>query len=349
MNNKLLTIALILGLTTTSIVVPKVVPARAQNVGGIFGGNGNNSSCSSIADRDWATFLASVISYDDFVEYWKDILVRYNTNSCLYLDIDNLLQQITKVRAQVRQSFYACDARSQGLKEQYYKLEAELFFLRKYINPSKGTLLVASDQQVFNQLRDYFVINKNFLSEDDAKALFEQFKAKYANRLTAYQNCSDATWVNIIQKWNELKSNVESGFGAKSAAESINQKWEAVSNIPIKRSGDFLGGLLDARINGVTPEAAFSDILNDLKKNLPNGVSFDQVQLAQDREQARYQTDLEKADYLTQYEHLYKASSGEAVTSILGKLTTLESTITGTYPFINQTYQCTKGILDRSC
>lgn len=317
---------------------------------------GNELICKG-GTRDWIAFLSAVISYDDFVEYWRDIIgmppafvnSRYSANYCLFLDVDNLLNQVKKAREQVRKAFYACDPNADSFKKTYYKREAELFFLRKYINVSSGTIIPVNEQKVYDQLSAYYVLDKGAFTKDEIKQLFDQFKSKYAARMQSYIECKDPGWEDLMLKIRELRDNVKGGFGIKEAAETIKNSFNKVINTPLKRSGNFLGGLLDGKINGVSPLQAWGDIMQEVSRNAPNGYSFDQLNTATVTEQSRYDNAIAKATYLAQYEALYKNSSADIFSSIMDSLTGLEGIITKSFNYINQTTQCAKGLLDKAC
>lgn len=337
-------------LLSNAVGVMHVPLVRAQS--GSFSGTGQEAFCRS-GSRNWGDFVSAVISYDDFKEYWKDIFVRYNANMCLYQDIDNILKRVTTVRAQIRKAFFACDNAANALKKTYYQLQAELFFLRKFIDIGNGQIIIKPDKEVYNALRSYFVIEKNVYSEAEVKKLFDGFVKKYkdpdSGRIEAYANCKDPSWGSLVSKWNELGENVRSAFGLKSSPEAPGKRFDKVTNAPLDRTGNALAGSLDVKVNGVDPLTGFSDIGAELKKNFPKGFTYEQLQAANEQELQRYDDDITRADYLGQYEHLYRSSSGETVNEIVGTLKTLEKILKETFPYINQTAQCTKGILDRAC
>ena len=127
------------------------VPVALAQTGG-FNGNGGEVFCRN-GSRDWGNFISSVISYNGFIEYWNDILYRYNKNVCLYMDIDNLLKRIDKTREQIRKAFYVCDASAPKLRDTYYELEAELFFLREYVGfDDNGTMFFVSEKKINKDL-----------------------------------------------------------------------------------------------------------------------------------------------------------------------------------------------------
>ncbi len=331
-----------------SLFVNNHFPSAQAESGG-FSGTGKEVFCRS-GGRDWDSFLSSLLSYDGFIEYWNDIIVRYNANMCLYNDVDGLLKRLDKARKQVRLAFYSCDIQADNLKKSYYKLEAELYFVRKYINASKGNLLFESEKALRNLFIEYFVADRNFFDIDDGNKYFDEFLKRYKTRQEIYLNCKDPTWTNLIEKWNEFKENA-GGFAAiKEAAETIDKKAQKVLNMPLYRSGNLLGGFLDLRINDLEPEVALSEIATELKRTFPAGYTFQQLQVATDTEKDRHEENVSRTEFLIQYEHLYKESSGDIINEIVARLDYLSNTIRNTTAGeINQTAKCTKTVLDKTC
>lgn len=320
--------------------------ARAQSGG--YSGTGKEVFCRG--DRDYESFISAFLSYDGFIEYWKDIVIRYNANICLYNDIDSLLRRLEKARQQVRNAFYICDVNANNLAKTYYKLEAELYFARKYLDVSNGNLLFADEKALRNKFIDYFVTDKEFFTQEEGKNYFDEFLKRYKERQKVYLNCPDPTWGNLIAKWNEFKENA-GGFGAiKEAVETIKQKAEKVLNVPRDRTGNVLGGLIDVRVNDLDPETAGAEISNELKRIFPDGYTFGQLQTAKNSAAKRYKEAVSRAEFLTQYEHLYKESSGDIINEIVARLDTLnviiKSTIAGA---LSRTYQCTKTVNYKTC
>lgn len=299
--------------------------------------------------RDWGTFISAVLSYDDFTEYWKDILSRYNANICHYQDIDSLLTRITGVREQLRRAFYVC-ANTDAMKRTYYELEAEVFFLRKFINTDYSGFTVVDDQKVINDLRGYFVVNKGFFSDAEIVTLFNRFKEKYKSRLAAYRTCTDPVWQNLVDKWNEFKSTAGGITPAVNrASESFEKRWDRMSKTSMNLGRDFWGGFLDARINGLPPEEGWDQIANTLKKNFPSGFTFQQIQAAKSVSDATYNSKEEEATYLAQYQMLYLETSDQFTGEITSRLNMTDAIIKDTYPYQNQTIQCVKSINNKQC
>lgn len=299
--------------------------------------------------RDWSTFISSTISYDGFVEYWDDILIRYNVNFCHYTDIDNMLKRINKARAQIRDAFYAC-ADTTRMKKTYYELEAELFFLRNYIDADNGQFLVVDDQKIINDMRDFFVLNKGLFTDKEILDLFNRFKARYKSKLDTYKNCKDPSWGALVEKWNQFKKDAGGIAPAlQQAKESIEKRWDRMAKAPWRHGDDFFGGFVDARINGLPPAEGWQQITEELEKNFPQGYTFDQLQAAKVQKESNLQYFFLEEQYLAQYQAQYAESSDTYTAEIIKRLMNLQILIEQTYPFQNQTIQCTRGIKDKQC
>ena len=341
-------ISILLAAVTIATVPAAALFPLAQAQTGGNSGSGNEVYCRN-GSRDYVNFVSSVLDYNDFVEYWNDIFVRYNANMCLYQDVDGLLQRIEKIRKQIRQAFYSCDASSKTLAKTYDELVAELYFLRHYVDASKGQVLITNDKSLVNDFMTTFVDDKSFFTKEDAQVLLQKFTDKYQSREQSYLTCADPTWENLVQKWNEFESNV-GGFGAVTqAGESISKQWDGVLDSPFERTGNLLGGLLDAKINGLDPATAWSDIASDLTKNTGTGYTFEQFTAAATQDAVFHQSILTRTQYLAQYQQAYQQSSGSIVKEVSDRLNTLKDTIEKTFPFIQKTADCTQGIIDRTC
>jgi hypothetical protein len=309
---------------------------------------GNQAICRG--GRDWGTFISAIISYDDFAEYWKDILVRYSSNICHYQDIDSLLTRITAVREQIRRAFYVC-ADTTRMKQTYYELEAELFYLRTYINTDYSGFTVVDDQKVISDLRNYFVINKAFFTDQQILDLFNRFKTKYTPRLVAYQNCTDPVWQNLVDKWNEFKSSAGGITPALNAAkQSAEKRWDRMANTSLNLGRDFWGGFLDVRINKLPAKEGLNQILDELNRNTPGGgVTFDQLQAATSVSDTNYNYEADEATYLAQYQMLYLETSDAFTGEITARLNTMNSIVNNSFKYQNQTIQCVKSINSKQC
>jgi hypothetical protein len=353
MKKILLTISILAFLSATLAIgmpsdgSPAIPTASAQ--GGKLWNDTSGQQAICRGTRDWGTFISALISYDDFTEYWKDIFVRYNANICQYTDIDSLLTRINTARKQIREAFYVC-ADTSKMKDTYYRLEAELFYLRKYINTDNGTFYQVNDAQVQKELKDYFVLNKGYFNDAQITQLFNEFKTKYTTRLETYKNCKDATWQNLLDKWNEFRKNA-GGFGPaiKQASTSFNKRWERMANTPMKGGQKFLGGFLDARINGMPAKEGLDLIVQELQKNLPQGYTFDKLQATQNYKDKVSAENVDLASYIAQYQAEYGETADDYTFQIMSTLNQLDDIIKTTAPFQNQTVQCTSRLNNKQC
>ncbi|MFC1655882.1 hypothetical protein ACFL3C_03370 [Patescibacteria group bacterium] len=332
---------IIVTLTLISVITTAAPIANAQNTGKEL-----------FCQRDWASFISSVISYDSFSEYWKDMFYRYNKNICYYTDIDNILQQVEKAQEQIRNAFYTCDAaRATQLKTRYYELEAELFFLRNFVDISKSEIKTVPDKKIHEALRGNFVIGKSYFTEERSTELFEQFKQKYGKRVaTTYKECSDPGLEALTKKFKDLKKSFQNMASGKTGT-SLKDYWNKSLNTPVKRTGNFLGGVLDARINGLPPKEAVDNIYKEVQKSLPPDTppTLNAVQNAIAKEEDDYAAKLEKASLLAEYEALYKNGTDSMAKDFEAKLKQLDSIIKGTYPAFNSLIECSKKAKDKQC
>lgn len=327
-----------------------VTVTMAQFQGGGTGDGGQQLICRG--DRDYQSFMSAIISYDGFVEYWRDILVRYNTNICLYEDIESLLNRLTKVRKQIRNAFYSCadESKVERLKRTYYELETMLFFLRKYVDVRNGNFTLRKDEDVMSDLRDFYVFNKGYFTDEKIAELYETFKRRYGTRIKAYQDCTDSTWQQVIDKWNEFKETAGGVTPAlKQAKESAEKRWARLSESAEGMGEEFLKDIVVTRINGLPPEEGWGQIAAEFEKNMPGGVTFEELQAAvHQKGQERDYTVLEN-EYETQYALMYKESSDEITRLMEDRLIKLNSIIEGAFPYTNQTIHCVKDINDHQC
>ena len=342
LTTRVMAIVWMLSFALTAVVTLATPPLVSAQTGDISG-NGGAVRCRN-GGRDYANFASSVIGYDGFVEYWKDIIVRYNLNICVYNDIDSLLNRINKTRTQIRNAFYTCDSSAPKLAQTYDALAAELFFLRRYVVFSRGRTGFKNDDQIRNDFMDYVVDNKKFFtSRELAEPLFQRILTKYKARQEAYKNCKDPTWTNLIQKWNEF---VDTAGGLKEVKKSGDTLDKEASSINKPMA---FGSLFDFKINGLPPQESLNEILKELKKNTPQGVTFEDAQLGVEEEKNRFEGALERLTYLDQYKVQYQNVSGESLKEILNLLGQLQGYIMNTFDPLDKTKQCTKGLLDKTC
>jgi hypothetical protein len=348
MNKSIKKLVIILVICLVSAIQTSSVNAQFEPGG--TGEGGQQVICRGY--RDWSTFISATISYDGFVEYWKDILVRYNTNICLYEDIDSLFNRIKKVRKQIRSAFYACEDPNKvdRLRNTYYELETMLFFLRNYIDTGNGQFIVRNDQTVINELRDFYVFNSGIFSEEKVLELYDTFKARYGARMKTYENCSDSSWGMVVDKWNEFKETAGGVAPALSKAkESAENRWAKLKQTSANFGEEFIDGIVAVKINGLSPEEGLTQIWEELKKNFPSGVTIEQLHAAKQLSDQKRNYEILEDDYEGQYFILYKESSDELTRLVEERLKTLNLIIETTFNPQHQTIHCVKDINDHQC
>ena len=267
----------------------------------------------------------------------------------IFLDIDGVLNRLTKVRKQIRGAFRVC-ADTTKMEKRYYELEAELFFLRNYIKTDKGNFIIVHDDKMRKELKDFFVLNRGFFTNEKVDELFSKFKAKYGPKLETYRNCTDGTWEELVVKWNQFKESAGGIAPAlNSAKRSIEKHWDRMAKVDMNLGRKFIGGIIDARINGLPAEEGLDQIMAELDKNFPSGYTFEQLQVAKGLSDLKVTNAATEAEFLTQYQALYKETSGEFTTQVLARLQQTKDIIKSTFPFENQTISCIKGINDKQC
>lgn len=299
--------------------------------------------------RDFSNFISLTLSPDGFLEYWKDIFVRYNNNVCQYEDIESLLRQMNQVREQIRKAFYACKD-TKLLQKNYFRLEAEVYFLRHFINTGHGNFILVDQQKVFQKLQNYFVHSQNILSEEELTTMVKDLTKKYTSKIKTYQECKDQTWDSLVKKWNQFK---ESAVGLnpalKKAETSIEKKWDRMSNAPLNLGRDFITGFADISVNVLPAPLGLEQIGQKLLQNSPGGFTFQDIEVARSLASREHSEQQLESQYMLEYQTLYFETSDEFNKGVLERLTNLNTIIRDSYSFQNQTIQCVKSINDKQC
>jgi len=304
----------------------------------------------ALCERDWSTFISATISYNGFVEYWKDIFYRYNKNICYYMDIDNVLQKLEKSREQLRNAFLTCASdRTLSLTKTYYKLEAELYFLRNFVDLGNNKLIKVADEKVYQGFKNEFYLNQSYFTDKEVLDLFKQFKAKYGDRITkTYAQCQDPGIKMIKDKWNSLVTNFKNMGGSGKA---IKDHWDKSLNTPVNRTGQFLNGVMDIRLNGLPIKKGITQIYNEMKKQMPVEAEPTIIDLQNKNvaESESYAAKTEKASLMAEYEALYKYGSDNMAKDFENKIKELNKIISNTYKPIENMTDCAKKTKDRQC
>lgn len=366
MLNKIITIGLIL------LLLPFSGPI-ASAVSGV-----NKPKDCTVAERseNWGSFLTSIVGYDGFTEFWKDIFTR---NYCHQYDIDIAQGKLDKLREQIRKAFYTCNnGKARQLEQTYREMFIELNYLRKFADYVSGDIVL--NQNVRNELKSMIVDKKKWYSEKDFNEIYEDAASKYD--ISKYQECEDDVWAELSEKWDEFKE-VFSGEEMKEIFwnDKAENRFKKAAQAPPGKSGDFWSGRVNMRLNNVPPEygkSFFSELfskeeLDDIGDEILNNIpvagtsSLDEESRAKiealaerdisvykyidamRNEEQRYSREENQARMIAEYEFLYKDVSDSIIDALTEKIQTLHKTINETYPIIDKVKTCSTKIRDKQC
>jgi len=303
-----------------------------------------NTSCFT----EWDTFISSTISIRGFKEYWKDILVRYNRNTCYYMDIENVLKQIDTTRSQLRTAILGCDDEQvKPLKAKYYELETELEYLRSFVSfaDKKGKLI--SEEKVYKEMKKIYVDDKLIFTEEDFKKLFDRYKIKYKSKLSSvYSKCQDASIKKLVDKWDQLVKSVKS---MEADVKSIKADFDKAINTPPTGTKQFINNLRQLRLDSIPPIKTPTEIFNQTIKDSGSEPTIDQLQIAVSKTEQEYNQTIKKTSLTAEYEALYKHGGDSVASSYEKVLIDLNKIIESTYKPLEDLKQCAKKSADRQC
>jgi hypothetical protein len=216
---KKIIIVSVIGLSLISPFVA-AAPAYAQTVGNFqtFGSEPAANETSKGKNllgclSGFRQFISATIGYEGFADYWRDLYIGIRW-PMYFSDIANVEQQLNKARYEVMAAFMNCDVnRLKTVTEAYYRLEAELYFVRHFIDIGAGTIRARIDSgegiSFAKEMVDYFVLRKTSDDPTQDMALFngyfDLFSAKYSDRAATYKSYSeDPIFGSIIDKFDEL-------------------------------------------------------------------------------------------------------------------------------------------------
>ena len=303
-----------------------------------------NTSCIT----EWDTFISSTISISDFNEYWKDIFIRYNRNTCYYMDIDSILRRIDTTRSQLRVAILGCkDDQVNLLKIEYYKLEIELDYLRNFVSFADKNGRLIPEEKVYSQLKEKYVDKKLLFTEEEFKKIFDKYKSKYKSRLaSSYSKCQDASIQMLIKKWDHLVNTIK-GMGAD--AKSLKEDFDNAINLPATGMKNFINNLKESGIEFVSRIKNTQELFNDLAKKTGSSPSLDTLQLASSQADQEHKAALEKATLTAKYKALYKYGGDSLANTYEKLLSDLNKTIEDSYKPLDSLKQCSKQSADKQC
>lgn len=329
----------------------------------------NFASCAA----GWYSFLSSTIGYQDGTDYWRDFILLPSH----YVDVTNVENQLNKARYAVMARFMRCDLKQlDDAIKAYYKLEAELYFVRHYVTTEFGLahvrILDAGERRIFHdEYMQYFPKDEALFS-----GYFDQFAGKYEQRGKGYASFSaDPAYQQLGDKVDGLIESLKSfgklgneigalgsdiGKDIAGAAGAVADAATSVWNSP----GPSLTALAQSIANRFqicpdTTDPANCQGIGDIIAGNPDKIvqklsaspqkkTFSEVMVTitqQQRTRAEY---LSQGELYARYELLYGKVAGEGNSELLNRVTTLNTTIKDLAP-LRQVETCARTVEQREC
>ncbi|MFC1647795.1 hypothetical protein ACFL10_02260 [Patescibacteria group bacterium] len=296
---------------------------------------------------DWETFISAAVSYDSFKEFWKDMFVRYNKNICHYMDISNILKQIDAVREQIKKNFLSCNAEQAiQLTQKYYELEAELYFLRNFIDIPNSEIQEIADDRVFSEFRSTFYLNKKYFDDETIKTLFDKLKEKYKTKVsTTYAKCEDPGFATLKKKWDSFVENIKA-MGTQGG--SIKSNWGKPNLTPPKGMTGFIQGIENFRLNNLPAMKTPDQVIADLQKD-STSIAITDAHNAVVKTQQDYSTKVTSTSIKAEYEALYKKGGDQVAADYAAKIQEIIAIVESTYEPFTKLKKCASKSAERQC
>ncbi len=316
--------------------------------------------------EQFASFLRSFISVDQFEGYFKDLQM----NACQYTAAKVLRDDMKKMREEIRDAFYTCDSKeATELRIKYYRKDAELYFLRNVVTTHKGKLIAADLNQLKTKMHQRFVKKLGYFTEEpptegeegvtDRSGLQENWDEVWGEFVTSYDpqyyiECKGDIEL-IADKIESLRTTIES-----IAAEFRNTKGEVEEqqNADKKEPSPRLGGGGDAElklnalnifartVNQVSPQRFSQDILRDMQNK-----TLTQLEIATliAEEERRYKLDLRRAEALARFKAKYQHTSDAISQDYSIRINTVIDTINNATQNLQNVTSCIEFTNESQC
>lgn len=364
---KIIIIILVLG-----VLAPSTLYAQQGNNAGLAR---KVSTCMSGLRQ----FMAAGIGYEGFTDYFRD----FKLWPVHYADVAALQQKVNKARYAVVASFLRCDKdRLQIVSDQYYKLEAELYYVRFYVDTQGDSLVnrtkTFEDREKFIQdMTKFYLLRKKSQDPEQDKAIisgyFDEFLKKYEEKAKTYAGFGkDPVYKDLGAKFDELintfkgLSKIKSGLTSDKPKETKPKKDKNSTNTSAgpkktvkERAAQIFGKLFNACVTTENDRYCISGPSAAKKpKEKKKPKTFEDVMISVQAQQLKKTKDLNKVEMLTRYELLYGDVSGGGMGEILDKLDLLKASITkgtegdpkkGSYNPLDQVNKCAENVLKKHC
>jgi len=300
-------------------------------------------------------------SFRDFYQNWEDI---FSKNSCQQQDIFDLRRQISGVRDATRLKIFKCEGGGiEKLTTKLHELEFELEYVRNVMDtndekpdPSGKKAVAFHPDKVMLLMQESRFVKNQVIPMERMNELFGELRQKYSKRVQAYSNCSDKDFEALGEKWNNF---TESWAGlspaVKDASKKTKKEFNTVLYTPSEKIDNFSKGLLDVRVNDVSPRQNFTNLYRQLSgydsktgKTGTPPTSWEFLDKALN-EESRYDSELSRAEKGARYEFVYGHVSDAAVLAIVGEIKELNGVIESTLPPMTRARACVREITKLQC
>ncbi|MBI5413838.1 hypothetical protein HZA42_05860 [Candidatus Peregrinibacteria bacterium] len=307
-------------------------------------------------------FLSPVGSvFSDAADYWRD----FSLLPSHYADVMNVENQMNKARYAAIAVFSRCDLKKiQSSVDTFYKLAAELYFVRHYVDESGGYLHMLlknpdEERDLLDKMIGHISDMDPNLTEEGKRAVFEgyfaEFKTKYKDRAERYaKNGDDPATNDLTAKFAELLETLggfrkmgseisslgedvanEASAAAGSVAKSAKNLWNSPGKAIKEAALDTLNRFVACPQADNAVDCANSakdkakDALNDVfgsKSGIKKpGRTYEDIMNAIDNAEAESKELEEESDIMARYELLYGQVNGDGVSALASRLDKLNA------------------------
>ncbi len=335
------------------------------------------AKCISKGNLDFILFLNASIFADGFseglIEPFKDVI---NRNACHSLDVLGLINQRDKIRSQIRDAFLTCNTQKlPALEQAYNEVNAEIYYVRHLVDAGVVASLpfdvlntrkiqVEGGKEVSEffypteklaaEMREKYV-ETNKISADKFTLFFSNLEYKYRDRKNSYVICENSSWQAVAEKWEEF---IETAGGITPAwndlEKGVQQKAEGIAEAATDGSfTDFLGGIVQFKVNNLDPAKGFDEISQNLSQYVPKGSSdiASQSSLLSAVQSSGQSFDVKKMreEMAANIEAEYKTVSDATVKLFVDELNNWEQILADSLKPLDGIYQKTECIADKQC
>jgi len=322
------------------------------NISPALGQEGSSLEVNEECFDDWQFFITSQISFNEFKEFWEDIFVRYNKNTCHYMDIYQLVKQLDAISIQIKDAYLSCNIdQTIKLNTKYLELKAEIYYLRNFIDIPGSDVQKIPDEKIFKLMRSEFVLNSTDFTDEELKTLFDKFVSKYKNKITSkYKECKDADIETLKKKWDSFVKNIKS---MGDTGKSLKDNWGKATSLPSKGMDNLIKGLENMRLNNLpsikSPDEIVKDLLKQKAKSGSTEPTIVETQTAIIDTSEEFIRKVGGASLRSQYEAKYKKGNDQVSSDYEKKIQQIIDVVTSTYDPLTKLKKCANKSGERQC